>query len=93
MKPLLLVALGRTISSSPLGRREDDVEVRRIPALPTAAALEAEHRPIVIALDRSLLQSVQGMKDAVLELAGVAALVGIGDPDEHEPGSDFPVEL
>ena len=28
MKPLLLTAVGRTISTAPLGRRGDDVEVR-----------------------------------------------------------------
>ena len=93
MKPLLLVAFGRTISSSPLGRRGDDIEVRRIPALPTPATLESERRPIVIALDRALLQSVAGIKETLSELAAVAALVGIGDPGEDEPREDFPVEL
>ena len=34
VKPLLITALGRTISPAPLGRREDDVEVRRVPVLP-----------------------------------------------------------
>jgi len=91
MKPLLLVAFGRTISSAPLGRREDDVEVRRIPALPTAAALAEERRPVVVALDRGLLQSAT---PATLEdVAKVAALVGLGDPGEAEPGDDFPTEL
>src|SRR5436190_8435075 len=91
MKPLLLVAFGRTISSAPLGRREDDVEVRRIPALPTASALAEEHRPVVVALDRGLLQSAA---PATLEdVARVAALVGLGDPGEAEPRDDFPTEL
>jgi hypothetical protein len=42
MKPLLLMAIGRTISAAPLGRREDDVEVRTVPVLPTARAIEAD---------------------------------------------------
>jgi HD-GYP domain-containing protein (c-di-GMP phosphodiesterase class II) len=93
VKPLLLVAFGRTISSAPLGRREDDVEVRRIPALPTPATLIEERRPVVVALDRALLQSVAGVPDTLAKLAEVAALVGIGNPGECEPGDDFPAEL
>src|SRR5438132_4537920 len=92
-KPLLLVAFGRTISAAPLGRREDDIEVRRVPALPTAAALEAERRPIVVALDRTLLQSVAGVRETLESLGNVAALVGIGDNREQEPGEDFPATL
>lgn len=93
MKPLLLVAFGRTISAAPLGRREDDIEVRRIPALPTASALEAERRPIVVALDRALLQSVAGVRETLEEVAAVAALVGIGYAGEQEPDEDFPADL
>ena len=93
MKPLLLVAFGRTISSAPLGRREDDVEVRRIPALPTPATLVEERRPVVVALDRALLQSVAGVPGTLEKLAEVAALVGIGDAGETEPCDDFPDDL
>ena len=93
MKPLLLVAFGRTISSAPLGRREDDIEVRRIPALPTAKALAEEQRPVVIALDRALLQSAGGVRTTLDELATVAAFCGLGDPGEQEPSSDFPADL
>jgi len=93
VKPLLLVAFGRTISAAPLGRREDDIEVRRVPALPTAAALEGERRPIVVALDRTLLQSVGGVRETLESLGNVAALVGIGDNREQEPGEDFPATL
>ncbi|HYC51534.1 MAG TPA: hypothetical protein VEB19_10540, partial [Gemmatimonadaceae bacterium] len=93
MKPLLLVAFGRTISAAPLGRREDDIEVRRIPALPTATALAEERRPVVIALDRGLLQSVAGVPETLEALATAAAFVGIGDAGEAEPRGDFPVEL
>jgi HD-GYP domain-containing protein (c-di-GMP phosphodiesterase class II) len=93
VKPLLLVAFGRTISAAPLGRREDDIEVRRIPALPTAASLVEESRPVVIALDRALLQSVAGVRETLQELAEVAAMVGIGYAQENEPGEDVPADL
>jgi len=93
VKPLLLVAFGRTISTVPLGRREDELEVRRIPALPTAESLETERRPTVIALDRALLQSVAGVHETLENLARVAALVGIGYAGEQMPGEDFPADL
>jgi HD-GYP domain-containing protein (c-di-GMP phosphodiesterase class II) len=93
VKPLLLVASGRTISATPLGRREDEVEVRRIPALPTPESLASERRPTVIALDRALLQSVAGAHESVGKLAEVAAIVGIGYAGEHEPNADFPADL
>jgi HD-GYP domain-containing protein (c-di-GMP phosphodiesterase class II) len=93
VKPLLLVAFGRTISAAPLGRREDDIEVRRIPALPTAKALTEENRPVVIALDRALLQSVGGVRATLEDLAAVAAFVGLGETGETEPRDDFPIDL
>jgi HD-GYP domain-containing protein (c-di-GMP phosphodiesterase class II) len=92
MKPLLLTALGRTISSAPFGRRDDDVEVRRVPALPVARTLDAG-RPTVILLDRALLASVGDDASRLHELAAVAALVGLGDAGEREPTRDFPVDL
>jgi HD-GYP domain-containing protein (c-di-GMP phosphodiesterase class II) len=92
MKPLLLTALGRTISAAPLGRRGDDVEVRRVPALPTARALDLD-RPTVIVLDRALLASAGDDDGRLRELASMAALVGLGDAGEVEPPRDFPVEL
>jgi HD-GYP domain-containing protein (c-di-GMP phosphodiesterase class II) len=92
VKPLLLVALGRTISSAPLGRREDDVEVSRIPALPTAAALDPT-RPTVIVLDRALLASAGGDASRMSDLASRSALVGLGDPGQAEPPEDFPLDL
>ena len=92
MKPLLLTALGRTISAAPLGRRGDDVEVRRIPALPTARALDLD-RPTVIILDRALIGSAGDATDRLHELAGLVALVGIGEAGEREPSEEMPVDL
>ena len=92
MKPLLLTALGRTIAAAPLGRRGDDVEVRRIPALPTARALDLD-RPTVIMLDRALLESAGDATERLQELAALVALVGIGDPGEAEPPDEMPVDL
>jgi len=91
MKPLLLTALGRTISAAPLGRRGDDIEVRRIPALPTAPALDRA-RPTVIALDRALLASLGDDVTRIRDLADVAAIVGLGEEGENEPPADFPLE-
>ncbi|MEX2177634.1 MAG: HD domain-containing phosphohydrolase [Gemmatimonadaceae bacterium] len=93
MKPLLLVSIGRTISSAPLGRREDDVEVRHIPSIPTASNLSGERRPIVVALDRGMLQSAAGVRETLEEIAALAALVGIGEAGELSPGDDFPADL
>jgi HD-GYP domain-containing protein (c-di-GMP phosphodiesterase class II) len=91
VKPLLIHAVGRTISSAPLGRREGDIEVRRVPVLPTASTLDPS-RPTVIALDRALIASA-GDDGRVRDLAGVAALVGLGEPGEVEPTEPFPVDL
>lgn len=92
MKPLLLTALGRTISTAPLGRREDDIEVRRIPTLPTPRTVDLD-RPTVIVLDRALLRSAGGDSERIRELAGLVALVGLGDAGESEPPAEFPAEL
>jgi HD-GYP domain-containing protein (c-di-GMP phosphodiesterase class II) len=91
VKPLLLAAVGRSLSSAPLGRREDDVEVRRILALPTAASLDSA-RPTVIVLERALLASADD-PERLAELARVAALVAFGEPGEAEPRGDLPLDL
>ena len=91
MKPLLLTSVGRTISTAPLGRRGDDVEVRHIPTLPTARSIDLD-RPTVIALDRDLLASVGDDPTRVQELALMVAIVGLGDPGEDEPPPGFPVD-
>jgi HD-GYP domain-containing protein (c-di-GMP phosphodiesterase class II) len=84
--------MGRAISSAPLGRREDDVEVRRVPALPTPATLDPE-RPTVIVLDRRLLDSAGGDRERLRHLAAYVAFVGLGDVGEVEPPPDFPGDL
>ena len=91
MKPLLLTSVGRTISTAPLGRRGDDVEVRRIPTLPTARSVDQD-RPTVIALDQALLASLGDDPTRVQELALMVALVGLGDVGEKEPPPGFPVD-
>ncbi len=91
MKPLLLTAIGRTISAAPLGRRGDDIEVRRVPTLPTARSVDMS-RPTVILLDRALLAGAGEDPTRVQELALMTALVGLGDPGEEEPPPGFPVD-
>src|SRR6187200_2749845 len=93
MQPLLLTAPGSALSEAPLGRRGDDVEVRAIPALPMPRAVDLE-RPTVLALDRTLLASAgDGAATQLRALAGLIAIVGIGDPHDAEPGDDFPVDV
>ncbi len=91
MKPLLLTAVGRTISTAPLGRRGDDVEVRHIPTLPTARSIDVD-RPTVIALDQALLASLGDDPTRVQELALMVAMVGLGEVGEKEPPPGFPVD-
>ena len=92
MRPLLIAAVGRALTAAPLGRREGDLELLRVPALPPAGSLPAG-RPIVILLDRGLIGGVAGDRGTIEALAAVAALVGIGDPGEAEPPDDFPTDL
>ncbi len=92
MKPLLIAATGRTFSPTPFGRREDDVELRRVPVLPAASALDPL-RATVVMLDRALLASVGSDTDPLRALACRAALVGFGEPGEAAPPDDFPLDL
>ena len=91
-KPLLIVALGRTLSALPIVCREGMVEVRRVPAFPTAGTLDPS-RPTVIVLDRILLTSIGEDAQRVADVAELVSLVGLGDPDDVEPPPNFPVEL
>jgi HD-GYP domain-containing protein (c-di-GMP phosphodiesterase class II) len=92
VKPLLITAAGRTLSSAPLGRREDDLELRRVPVLPTASSLDPG-RPTVIILDHGLIASAGDDPERFRDLAKRAALVGLGDPGETEPPESFPADL
>ena len=92
MKPLLIAAAGRTLSSAPLGRREDDLELRRVPVLPTATSLDPG-RPTVIILDHGLIASAGDDPERFRDLAKRSALVGLGDPGETEPPANFPGDL
>lgn len=92
VKPLLIACIGRTLTAAPLGRREDDVEVRRVPVLPRAGGLDPS-RPTVILLDRTLLASTGDERRVLDELAAIAAIVGWGDQGEDAPREDFPSDL
>ena len=92
VKPLLLTALGRTISTAPLGRRGDDVEVRSVPVLPTPQVIDDE-RPTVVLVDRALLASAGSGDDGLRDLAAVAALVWMGEPGEEHPPAECPPDL
>jgi len=50
-------------------------------------------RPTVLIVDRALLASAGGDTTRLSDLARNIALVGIGDPGEEEPPSDFPTDL
>ena len=103
MKPLLIAAVGRTLNGAPAGRREDDIELRRVPVLPTAASLD-EAQPTVIVLDHALLASawrgatcnrneVEAGTQRLRDLARVAALVGLGEAGSEAPPPYFPEDL
>ena len=81
---------GRATKGLPLG--SDTIEVRRVRSLPAAAQLEPG-RPTVILVDHALLEGIEHDRRHLAELAGVAALVGFGDPGETEPRPDFPTDL
>ena len=92
MKPLLIAAIGRTFSSAPFGRREDDIELRRVPVLPTLETLDPA-RPTVVVLDRTLLAGAGGDTDRIRALTARVAFVGVGDAGDAEPPADFPVDV
>src|SRR5687768_3466989 len=92
IKPLLITGLGRDLSGIPIGRREEDIEIRKVPALPTGGTL-VPNRPTVILLDKALLQSIGAHRERLEEAAKSAALVGIGEPGEFEPSDRFPTDL
>ena len=89
---MLIAALGRAIPHLPSGRSADDLEIRRVPSFPAAAALDAS-RPTVVLVDRALLHTLDGDLRPMRDLAERAALVGVGDPGDAEPPAGFPTEL
>ena len=68
------------------------LEVRRVGTLPAAAQLNPG-RPTVILLDHHFLEGVEYDRRRLAELAGVAALIGFGEPGEVEPGPQYPIDL
>ena len=78
-RALLITSAGRSIPSLPIGRRGDDLELRKVDSLPAAETLDPE-RPTVIVLDHALLRGVG--EDAIARLSKRAALVGMGDQGE-----------
>jgi HD-GYP domain-containing protein (c-di-GMP phosphodiesterase class II) len=92
VKPLILVAHGRSVGAAPLGTSTDGVELRRVLGLPRASALDPD-RPTVILLDRKLLDGAGSDRPQLEELARVAAIVGLGNAGEAEPPPEFPVDL
>ena len=93
VKPLLITAAGRTISSAPLGRREDDVEVRRVPALPTARSLDPDASNGDRARSLHWSRAPAAMPSISVSWRAMASLVGLGDAGEAEPPTIFPLEL
>ena len=88
MNPLVITPHGRAIPALD----GLDVEVRRVPVVPGASALDHD-RPTVIVLDRALMESVGDNRSAFESLAGVASLVGLGDRGSPEPGDSPAADL
>jgi HD-GYP domain-containing protein (c-di-GMP phosphodiesterase class II) len=65
--------------------------VRRVSTLPPAAELDPA-RPTVVLLDRRLLGALDDTR-CIAELAGIVAIVGLGDPGDIEPAPEFPADL
>jgi HD-GYP domain-containing protein (c-di-GMP phosphodiesterase class II) len=87
-KPLLIASVGRALGNSPLGRRGDDVELRRVPAFPAPGTLDPD-RPTVILLDRQMIQTLERDRERLSEAAKIAAIVGLGDTEKDEPPPDL----
>ena len=75
----------------PLGDGET-LEVQRVAVLPQAAQIDPS-RPTVVLLDRRLLAGIEHDRRHIAELAGVAAIVGLGDPGEVVPDAEFPTDF
>jgi HD-GYP domain-containing protein (c-di-GMP phosphodiesterase class II) len=86
--PLVLISIGRSAPAlDGIG-----LEVQRVPLLPAAGTLDPE-RPTVVLLDRGLAESGGDDRSAIETLAGLAALVGLGEPGDAVPGPSLPSDL
>jgi HD-GYP domain-containing protein (c-di-GMP phosphodiesterase class II) len=85
------VPAGRGVGGLSLGN-SDALEVRRVATLPDASSLDLA-RPTVVLLDRQLLARSKHDRRIIAELAGVAAVVGLGQPGELAPPAEFPTDL
>ena len=83
--------VGRAARGIPLGDGHA-FDVERITTLPAASQLDPA-RPTVVLLDHALLESIELDRRWVAELAGVVAIVGLGDPGEIVPSPEFPGDL
>ncbi|MBM4195139.1 MAG: GAF domain-containing protein [Gemmatimonadetes bacterium] len=88
MNALVFCPVGRAIPA--LGGL--DVEVRRVPLLPAATTLDAE-RPTLVLLDRSLALAAGEDRAPLDALAGVAAMLGVGDPGAAAPDAAIPADI
>src|SRR4051812_5941354 len=89
-RPLLVTSSGRAIESLPFTRREDDLELRKLAALPLPESVDPD-RPTVIVLDRALL--AKGISaETVDALSKRAALLGVGDAGQSAPDKDWPAD-
>jgi len=68
------------------------MEVRRVASLPSHAEIDPS-RPTVVLIDRRFVAAVGEDCRCLAELAGIAALVGLGDPGEASPAPGFPIDL
>jgi HD-GYP domain-containing protein (c-di-GMP phosphodiesterase class II) len=68
------------------------MEVRRLTQLPAAGELDPA-RPTVVLVDKQLINGIDSNRRHLAELAGVAALVGLGGAGEAAPASEFPIDL
>jgi HD-GYP domain-containing protein (c-di-GMP phosphodiesterase class II) len=86
-RPVLYVRQGRVVPP-PVLVLGDGVELRRVPALPDVADVDAL-RPTVVLLDRAVLMRLERPRAQLAELAAVASLLLVGDPGDREPAPDL----
>src|ERR1051325_744083 len=79
-RPLLIAPAGRVARGLPLGDA-DTLAVPRVERLPSPSELDPA-RPTVVVVDRKLVVDGGDNGRRIAELAGIAALIGLGDPGE-----------